>query len=299
LLTTILFHVGAHRTGTTFVQHSLRAVADALQERGTDYLIMPRELAAQFWSFVRVGNAAREDAVVDQTAALFAGLGPSTIMSWEGVLGPAFVDGALYGHRAHGISVLRKAADLAGVDLRVVLTIRAQADFIRSWYGLMMKGGNPMPADEFVKSINFKALDWRPVIRDIEGGIGNCTVVPFELCKADPQSFLQAVIAPSGGETQGLTFSELPRNPSPSQAGAQIIQYLNQHATIDKEKRRALYTMISRATAGGPAMRLLNEHQTRRLATLYRAANGAILAQDLPESVRVAYGVVPEDATQP
>lgn len=230
----LVFHVGAHRTATTFLQRTFKRNATALAEQGVTYVPMDPDVAKAIDPH-KPGAADTAD-VARWLAALWSEDAPTVLMSWEAMIGLPYQGAGLYGGRRHFLAILAKAAVVAGRELSTVLTFRRQDDFLNSYYGLMIKAGYDVTPDEFKDKFDWAALGWRPVYSSL-AEIGSCTAVPFELCRVSTKDYVKELLAPTGIDGSNLAIDETPINEGIGKVTLTLMAYLNKHANMDSSAR--------------------------------------------------------------
>jgi hypothetical protein len=140
----IALHIGAHKTGTTWLQRRLACGAAALAAAGIDHEPMPRLRATFTAGFSRSCAAPAggppPEALRATLAALAARSPHRLLLSDENLIGDCFAiarTGRLYPRFADRINRLQ--AMLPEPPVRVVLTIRDYAGFFASAYGEVLR----------------------------------------------------------------------------------------------------------------------------------------------------------------
>lgn len=283
----LVFHVGAHRTATTFLQRTLKRNSTALTEQGISYVPMNPDVAKA----IDPHNAGAADTadVARRMAALWPDDASTVLMSWEAMIGLPYQGGSLYGERRRFLSILAQAAAISGRELSTVLTFRRQDDFLNSYYGLMIKAGYVITPDEFKARFDIAHLSWGDIFADLQE-IGNASAVPFEICRTSTEQYIGHVVAPTGITPTALRLTEPPANEGFGKVALALTAYLNEHAQMDAAARAGFRKLATRLTGGDEKADIFSQSERDLIVSQCVRGNEDILStSEAPHAVRPYY----------
>ncbi|MBS1301386.1 hypothetical protein [Loktanella sp. SALINAS62] len=174
----VVFHIGAHKTATTHLQHSIGNVSDKLAEAGVQFfgpqsLRAPgKRLEARFdLPFnPRKFNAdpRPSDVVLDE---MLQG-GDRLVLSEENYIGVLFdksTDGPMHRigyplYATAGERLMALAQKIAPDGIDVCLGVREPAGFLNSAYGQAFLAGHFIPVEKFKNQNPLSAVDWAELV---------------------------------------------------------------------------------------------------------------------------------------
>jgi hypothetical protein len=188
----LLFHVGAHVTGTRQVQRYLRENAEPLRMQGVHYI--QRELMSKYvgWG-PKVVLDPRPLAREISQAMRSPGIG-DVVASHENTIGRPFVEGGGGGLYAGAGPALEAIAALAEpYRCTVVLSVCSQANFLESFYLHTVNGG---VWDSFETWLDERSLDdisWLPLHEQLVEifGADDVRVLDYESVGADAGAYVR------------------------------------------------------------------------------------------------------------
>ncbi|MEY8116764.1 hypothetical protein AB9F26_00675 [Falsihalocynthiibacter sp. BN13B15] len=169
----ISMHLGAHKTATTHLQHSLDANADLLAQskvifRGPLDLRGPKKsLQSRFGLLTNTPPKSKE--LAEQELWALAGGANRLVLSEENFLGPMWR--IKKGRRVPPLypnsdSQLEKLIPyFGGRPLSLFLAVRNPADLIASAYSQSLVGGKAEPFKDFSEGMTFHDVRWSNVVR--------------------------------------------------------------------------------------------------------------------------------------
>lgn len=210
---TITLHLGAHKTGSTFIQDAFAQNQGALAAAGRHYIPLgPFRDGFTKLSFNRdlskPGAAQRRAQATDYLMGELAAAGDRhVVLSEENLLGtPAEMvrlGQGIYPRFDQRIALISEL--LAGQPVEVFLAVRHQAEFARSVFteNLRLSPKDFTPVEAFRDAWLTQIPSWVPLIHSIRGAFPGAalTVWNFKLFRRDPQRILRAIAgcAPEGG----------------------------------------------------------------------------------------------------
>ncbi len=178
---TVVFHVGAHKTATTHLQHSIIAQRMPLWDRGVRTYLPPHLRGAgqsleQRFDLPINRDVADTGPGVAQVRADFIGRAQRVLISEENFIGvlqtrAGRVRLPLYPRARQRLDVLIAAlAPDAGIDL--CLGIRDPAGFLNSAYCQVLLGGHATAPDRFKMRHPLGAVDWVELVGRLRSTAG-------------------------------------------------------------------------------------------------------------------------------
>lgn len=244
----LILHVGAHKTGTTSLQRWLLDNKPRLSEQGINYHLLSKEVRSAIHR--RLGE--RSNLKLNKLARLLKsdlqGNGV-WLVSWEGLLGPPFVDGRLYGSAPVAAKILVELRETLCCPIEVVFYVRRQDTFINSTYVQRVKEGKASRFDAYVESIALNSLDWnKPIDALMSRGIPVFVGFHERLCEGD-----SAFAAPllDRLEVKNLTVDRLDQlNASYSGRALKMHELINTQCELSPEENRAFRNFLTTRIAG-------------------------------------------------
>jgi hypothetical protein len=187
----VVFHVGAPKTGSTYVQKRLRQNPDVLARHNLHYPVVP--------GFEKIAANAKR-----LTIAFDVGLAGSFSRSFSDVdvsdLDPRRELDALVGNTPSEIKTVvlssekmrywqaKPLADLIGQDFpcRIVLYVRKQDDWMDSYFNQLVKNRNSTSIDDIVDKVisgndrGFFCPDWLKNFQAWSDNFADCDVIPYD-----------------------------------------------------------------------------------------------------------------------
>ena len=174
VVTRIVFHVGAHKTGTTLVQDYLGQQLKALRDKGIAHI--PR---GRMGRLVGWGDVLADDPSPFATELAGFAADPSihtVVLSHEDTLGRPFTraDPGLYPDAARNAQLLRGILD--GYDVRIIVSTRRQHEFLGSYYLQTVHEGGTETFAQWATHLDLEQLSWRRVIDPFTAAFGSGAV---------------------------------------------------------------------------------------------------------------------------
>ncbi|MGQ0625962.1 MAG: hypothetical protein ACT4PP_15110 [Sporichthyaceae bacterium] len=273
---TVVWHPGAHKTGTTVFQKFLDRNTALLAEHGVQRVPRKKLSDAIGW-----GDPVRADpGVLTNLVAEYSIPGTRFLVgSMENMLGRPFLldQPGLYPNAEKNIEALAGATD--ALRTKVVLSIRPQAEFLESYYLQSIHEGGYLSFEAWCAAIDLESVSWDPVIEALTRRLGqdNVAVVDFRRIRDGQPAFVGDMLAAVDPSLRlPVEFSEV-HNRSLSAHGLQIALAVNPLLNNWPERRvmrRFLQANFSNLTGERPT--LLSDEQraalTARFAGEYEAA---------------------------
>lgn len=277
---TVVYHVGAHKTGTSLLQKYMRDNVAVLRRHRIHYISRGAMNDYVGWGD-RVLSDPRPLARKIRTTLLVPWF-TTVIASHENTLGrPLRRRGAhLYPRAPEIIEALGRV--LAPYHARIVFSIRPQDQFLESYYLQSIHEGRHQSFEEWYAKIDVDALSWRPVVDALhhEFGREHVDVVDFRTIADGQQAYIADFFKRIDPRYSFDIEYDAMRNPSISGKGLQMALAANPHLRSGDERklmRKFLQRHFSNQRYPRPV--LLSDDQKQalhdRFADEYEALVGA------------------------
>lgn len=232
----ISLHLGAHKTATTHLQHTLRENAELLEGAGVN-VFSPYELRGRDRSLsTRFGIHGRTKAdnglSVDQELGQMVSGARRLVISEENLLGPTWHEkgkkrGPLYPHCDSRLEELIPC--FGGRPLSLFLAVRNPAHFLMSAYGQSLLRGDTQTFEGFSQGLDLSKLRWSNVIRrmTLVPGVSEIYVWRYE----DYPDNLQRVMRKLVGWKLGLKVEPIPARIHGGLSG-KAVEYVFKHLDL-------------------------------------------------------------------
>ena len=286
---TIHFHIGAHKTASSFLQANLRAGVEGLAGQGLGVIFRSQVVDTPFAAeVIEVAHGTRTPGDVTLRArksirALLRKLPGDALVANEDLLCRLNVQDF---YQNIGPAVRHIRAILPEDDLRFILYVRNQPDYLESVYMQFVHLGRPLKFDRFMSRAEAVDFSWLRVVEDLAEAAGpqNISVRPFETIRTGgADAFLREFLKLSGvGDPE--VFSVGPEaehgrasNRSYSELAMKIAQKANP-LLKDKKDRRMLRRFLQEnfSTSTHPRARLLAPEARMEIAARYAPSNRAL-----------------------
>lgn len=275
---TVVFHVGAHKTGTSLLQKYMRDNAAVLRRNRIYYISR-----SAMNDYVGWGNKLLNEpdplARKIRTTLLIPWF-TTAIASHENTLGrPLRADGThLYPKAPQIVDALGDL--LAPYHARIVFSIRPQDQFIESYYLQSIHEGRHETFDDWYAKIDRGALSWRPVVDKLHEVFGReqVDVVDFRTIKRGQEAYIGEFFTRIDPRwTFDIEYGAM-RNPSVSDKGLQMALAANPHLKSGGERklmRKFLQKHFSNQRYPRPV--LLSDDERQELRDRYAAEYEALV----------------------
>ena len=232
----VVFHVGAHKTGSSLVQTYLRRSARRRVASGT--AVIPRHHVPELIGW---GNAVlRHPDRLRRRIEAEARRRPAVlVVSDECSLGRPFEQGVpgLYPLAPELAAALACVGE--GFDVRVVMYLRPIAGFVESYYLQTIQEGAAHTFDEWFAGIDAASLSWSTAVHGLDAAFGRPTVMigDFREFESGQNHFLRRFLERAGITPWTAVRHRHQSNPSISQAGLNLALERNALLTTAEERR--------------------------------------------------------------
>ncbi len=271
-MTSVIAHVGAHKTGTSLIQKFMRDKPDQIAPFGIDPISRSDTNTLIGWGHALLDTPSL---LADRLAAeTGAGDARYVVLSHENTLGRP--------HRPSGAHLYPEAKDrvaaLAGIldrfDFRVVFYLRPQASFLESYYLQLLQQGEFFTFDTWLDRVDFDLLSWRPVVEMLWSTFGEDRVAigDFEEIRQGQEEFLRGFFRRINPAIDIHPEYTAKRNLSISDKGMRIAMAANPFLR-STEERKSMRDFLQKhfSNAKYPRPVLFSEEQHRRLSERYGA----------------------------
>lgn len=180
----VALHLGAHKTASTHLQHSLRACRAAFAGAGLRYLD-PADLRADGFRLGLIAQGGTRSESAARRFAEAAAREKRLLLSEENILGSALSAqpagrGRLYPDAAQRLA--RVTGLLGGRRAQVFLAVRDPAGFLVSSYGQRLISGVVEPFERYLGARDPSALRWADLVGRLAGvpGVHEITIWRYE-----------------------------------------------------------------------------------------------------------------------
>lgn len=288
----LTLHIGAHKTASSLLQATLRRDASTLRGRGLFQVHRQPILKSDFHADVRrlIQGEARQSSL-EEGRESFAGLledkDGDVLLTNEDFF-ESFNRPQFYRHIG---PTLEHVCEVAGTrDIRVVLYVRSQVDYIESLFMHHIHLGHDRQFDTFLADYLDFDLSWKRVLDDIAGVVGreNVVAIPYEAIKrVGSSAFYRTFLSACGvSETADLEITEdesrdRSANRSYSQDALEIASVVN--PLLDKDGRNTLRQFLQRkySTATHPRAVLVPDDRRQEILARLREDNEQLFAEYL------------------
>lgn len=297
----VVFHIGAHKTATTFIQNWLIENSEILKKIGVSVSI-PRDLertSFQQFCFELSKPKIRTVSTEDAESSLLScwnrsGRGSTYIVSKENMLGEA---GRLY------INAKRVIAELSRFTIRsrfsFLFYVRRNDHFIESHTLQQLAHGRLVTVDEVIRTINNR--DWISVVNDIEYLFpGKVKVAFYERIEPSSDQYIRDFCISSGIDPEISTGSTIPsfsgQNRSISSSGLNLL--LKKWSLVPNEEREAVYDKIREIhhTGLGDRPSLLPDRLRSEILRIHRDANRSLIQRYADSDPQLLAIYCPDDS---
>lgn len=223
----VAFHIGTHKTGTSLVQHYMRANVPTVAAHGIHYISRSDMNNYVGWGKPIINKPQKLKSRLDRE--LSAVTCQYIFMSHENAVGRPFSDKlpGLYPHARENLEAIASA--LQDYDASIILSIRPEADFLESYYLQTIHQGGTHTFQEWIAGIDLENIPWRPVVENIRDAVGSqhFHLVDFRSIAHGQNAFLRHFITCIDPDIRIQPHYAAASNPSVSEKGLQIALAVN------------------------------------------------------------------------
>ena len=166
----VTLHLGAHKTASTHLQHSLRMHNELLVKKGIAFYSPPLMRAQNLDYMGRLGLTRNSDELPFDVLSEMKQAADKLVISEENFLALAHppskpADAPLYPRAGRALGKLLKASPDVAFDL--FMSVRDYASFYQSLYSQNFYGGLFQPLDHFMGGFHYDTLTWADPIKDL------------------------------------------------------------------------------------------------------------------------------------
>jgi hypothetical protein len=219
-MTLLHLHLGAHKTGSTYLQKSFLASLQSFDSIGISYiplaesrsLVLP---AVRGKSPFMGANSTVIRGCRDLLADRFREHG-AVLLSDENLLGSLYRFSGGRGLYPSSQANIRSLVDIMGRDVEVIvyLSVRSYASWLQSAYVQLLKRRRLVAFADFIKNVRFSSLSWPGLVERISRALPGAKIViwPYELFAKD-NALVLAYLAQKLG---GVDLQMVAARPNPS-----------------------------------------------------------------------------------
>ena len=280
----VILHFGAHKTGTSLIQKFMRDRPRLMARNGIAALARSETGRLIGWGEER--HLARGGAELEAALDRAGDRARHFVISHEDTLNRPLLPGktGLYPHARDNAQRLRDR--LGSRAVRVVHYIRAQPEFVESYYLQTIHEGSHHHFNDWFAPFAAMDLSWRPLHAALVAVFGRENVVlrSFEAEMARGQAgFLEGFFATFSDITparmDGYAYAPL-RNPSIGDRGLAIALAANRHLTTGAERKKMRkFLQQEFSNRDYPRPSLLSEAAKAAMTARYGEENAALLRE--------------------
>lgn len=279
----VVYHLGAHKTGSSLLQKYLRDNPDVLRRNRLAYLGRGEMNDLVGWGKRLLTHPEWLESRIEE---LLAPRRVRTLVtSHENTLGPPLKPGTAHLYPRGPEIVAQLARVLAERPSRVLLYIRPQDEFLESYYLQRIHQGDTRSFDDWLGELDLERLSWQPVVDALVEGFGSdrVEIVDFGTIREGQNAFIADFMRRVDPAIEVTPDYRPIRNPSISEKGLKIALAANPHLRNDWERkamRRFLQRHFSNRKYPRPVL-LTDEHKAwlrGRYGPEYERLTGARLA---------------------
>lgn len=296
----VVLHLGAHKTGTSLLQKYMRDRPKVVARMGAAYVSRSSTNTLIDWGQVpqkhpellrravleaarpALSGSPKQIASAGKQLLLRRGRVRTVIVSHENSIGVPFEPQTpgLYPHVGACAEGLRNS--VGDLSLRVVFYLRAQDEFLESYYLQTVHQGGTASFDEWLAGIDLKAISWAPIVDTLVDNFGEDRVVirDFAEIRGGQNEFITSFLKICDPTAEPDVAYPAKRNFSVSQQGLDLALTINPLLTTTNQRRatrKFLQTYFSNRSGSRPA--LLTAEGKAELQTRYSPENADILAR--------------------
>lgn len=275
----LFIHIGTHKTGTTAIQRAFKADEKALLKEG---LVRLRSCDRIALPSLQTAELAEMTTLLRQEAERRSARPVRYLMTCEGFSGDP-----LTGYADAPVIASRLRAATQGFDVRIILFLRRQDDFIESLYTQRIHEGRSETFEEFLRLIRLEEMSWLRLTEAYAAEFGRENLIVRRYHKAfypEPADLL-ADFCKIVGVRQELIARSLGRvrNQGFSREAVELARSCNPH--LDKERQKQLRQLLQPLSAKPVHSRYayFTEQQREQLLALHQAANDEVARRYLSD----------------
>lgn len=266
----VVYHLGAHKTGSSLLQKFMRDNPEELRRRRIVYLPRGEMNDHVGWGKKLLRHPEQLESRIAE--ALGGRWYRTLVTSHENTLGPPFKAGAAHLYPRGPEIVAQLARALERWPSRVVLYIRPQDEFVESYYLQRIHQGHCLSFAEWLEELDLDGLSWRPVVDALVASFGadRVEVVDFGLIQRGQNEFIADFFRRVDPDARLEPDYKPVRNASISDKGLRIALAANKHLRSDWERkalRKFLQAHFSNRSYPRPV--LFTEEQKREVRAKY------------------------------
>ncbi len=232
----LFLHIGTHKTGSTAIQRALPVGGAAGLKAGLVRLDIRGDVARANWT---------EDDANALRAGLTGQIVPGVsryLLTCEGFSGDP-----LRGYANAPIAAARLRAATADFDVRVVVFLRRQDDFLESIYTQLIHQGGSQSFADFLHSLPPGGPDWQRLLATYAAEFGREHLIVRRYHAAfypRPESLLEDFCSILGIPTSALVKADATPNQGYSHEAQELARICNPH--LDEAGRRQLRQLLQK-----------------------------------------------------
>lgn len=198
----VFLHLGAHKTGTTFVQTNLASGQDFFERNGWRFIFLNRENPEVYRHLMRnhKRNKDGEWRVLAKFLKEVREGDKNVMISSENLLGRMSLrmTGGIYTHHEQMIERLKSGLD--GAEVGVAFSIRNYADYIESTYQWQIVAGRYDKFEAYLEQVMTDEMSWPAVAESLVSAFGaeNVFLSTYEMFRRALTEYIAAMLDRAG-----------------------------------------------------------------------------------------------------
>ena len=233
----IVFHIGAHKTGTSLVQHYMRANVPTVAAHGIRYISRGDMNGYVGWGKQIRNKPERLRRRLDRE--LSARTCQYVFMSHENAIGRPFSDTlpGLYPHAGENMEAIASA--LQDYHATIILTTRPEAGFLESYYLQTIHQGGTQTFKQWVAGIDIENISWHPAVDAVRAAFSKqqVHVIDFRSIARGQNAFLRDFITCIDPDIKLQPHYTEASNPSISEKGLSMALAVNPFLETHAERK--------------------------------------------------------------
>ena len=233
----VVLHIGAHKTGTSLVQHYMRANVPTVAAHGISYISRGDMNDYIGWGDKIINSPDKLRRRLDKELAAITCR--YIFMSHENAIGRPFSDTmpGLYPHARENMEALASA--LENYNATIILSIRPETGFLESYYLQTIHQGGTQTFDQWVAAIDVENIPWRPAVDAVRTAFSKqrVHVIDFRNIARGQNAFLRDFITCIDPDIKLQPHYTAASNPSISEKGLTLALAVNPHLETHAERK--------------------------------------------------------------
>lgn len=234
----LYIHIGTHKTGTTSIQHNLRAKASTLLSERTQYIEVGKSLKKlMFATSISDKDIFSIRNEVISTISDNGGI-QKYIMSWEGFCGD-YMDA--YANSSNIAKNLYNSLS-PFFEIKIIVYLREQTSFLESIFTQEIHAGAVTSFNDFNSSINNNDYSWSKLLKSYSDIFGVDSLIVKKFDKSDTCNLISEFSSVIGSTCLAHNIEEKKQNVGYNKGELEFALRVN--STLDESDRKKLRAIL-------------------------------------------------------